>query len=194
MPYTDWAQPHAGSAEVLFTGMFDEIAGAVARTVPRGQITSGAQALAGTGQVQARLIVLPAGLPVNKLTVLSGTTAEAGGSHFWAGLTDLQSNVLFVTADQTGATYVTASTLLANNVTVPGVISQTGPYYYVVSVSAATTMPTMAGGPALAAGAAAPAPQWYGTMGTQAAPPAVGQQLAAIGGAGNGINFAGWIS
>src|SRR5579859_1758875 len=101
MPYIDQGLPHAGSAEVLFTGMFDEPAGTLARTVPRGQLTNGALALAGTGQVQARMIVLPAGLPVTNIAIMSGTTAEVAGTHFWAGLTDVQSNVLFVTADQT---------------------------------------------------------------------------------------------
>lgn len=55
MPYTDQNAPHAGSAEVLVTGMFDEYAGTVARTIPRGQVASATlAALASSGQVAVR--------------------------------------------------------------------------------------------------------------------------------------------
>ena len=40
MPYTEQL-PHAGSAEVLFTGMFDEPAGTIARTIPRRAVAVG---------------------------------------------------------------------------------------------------------------------------------------------------------
>lgn len=194
MPYVDQGLPHAGSAEVLYSGMFLEPAGTLARTVPRKSCLVATLAPQATGTVQANLIDLPAGMPVSNLAVHGGSTAEVGGSHFWIGITDLQSNVLFVTADDTTNLFGSTGTFVKKPVTIPGLIPQTGPYYVVVSISAATTMPTLAGAGNKAAGIAAQAPQLYGTMGTQAAPPGVGTALSAIGGAGNGIDFACWVS
>ena len=190
MPYTEQL-PHAGSAEVMFTGMFDEPAGTLARTVPRALLSANSVATGTTGTVNARCIPLPAGLVVTNIAVNSGTTAEVTGSHFWCGLTDLLGNVLAVTADQQGASYVAASTFLKNPVTIPYVVPQTGLYYLVVSVSAAT-MPTICGGPAVVGGVGSQAPVLAGTMGTQAAPPAVGASLGAI--TNGSFNAGFWIS
>src|SRR5579871_2379024 len=100
MPYVDQGLPHAGSAEVLFSGMFTEPAGTLARTVPRKSCLVATLAPQASGTVQASLIDLPAGLPVTNLAVLSGSTAEVGGTHFWVGITDLQSNVLACTVPE----------------------------------------------------------------------------------------------
>lgn len=194
MAYIDWTQPHAGSAEVLYTGMFDEPAGTVARTIPRTNINTASLAFNGTGIPQVRAIALPAGLVINNLAWLSGTTAEVAGTHAWAAIMDTSSNVLAVTADQTGATYVTASTFLKNPVTIPVIVQYTGLYYAVVGVSATTTMPTMAGAGNNASGMNAQTPFLYGILASQVTPPAVGQNLGAITGSGNGDNFAFWIS
>ena len=49
MPYIDNA-PHAGSAEILTTGMYDEPAGTIARTIPRTALQGAAVAGGTTGQ------------------------------------------------------------------------------------------------------------------------------------------------
>lgn len=185
--------PHSGSAEVLFTGLFDEPAGTVARTVPRSQVSQGGLSAGTTGTPNARLIPLPAGLIVSNIAVCSGSTAEVGGQHFWAALTDLLGNVLAVTADQTGGTYVTASTFLKNPVTIPYQVPQTGNYYLVVSISAGTTMPTLAGASNVAGGLVNQAPALGGTFGAQAAPPALGASLGALT-PGTPNNIAFWVS
>jgi hypothetical protein len=61
--------------------------------------------------------------------------------------------------------------------------------------SAATTAPTLAGGPALAAGNAGVAPVLCGTAGSQATPPAAGTQLNAGAVSQTGTsNFGAWLS
>lgn len=184
--------PHSGSAEVLFTGMLDEFTGTIARTVPRYLCSQSGLSSGATGVVYARLIPLPAGLVVTNIAVCSGATAEITGSHFWVGLADPLGNVLAVSADQTGSTYVTSATFLKNAVTIPYQVPQTGVYYLLLSVSA-STMPTFAGATSLAGGLTAGAPQISGTFGTQATPPAVGANLGALGG-GPPQNIAFWVS
>lgn len=195
MPYIDWTQPHAGSAEVLFTGMFDEPAGTVARTVPRTNVNTATLTFSGgTGVPTVRAIALPAGLSVNNLACLSGSTAEVAGTHFWMALMDINSNVLSVTADQTGASYVASGTFLKNAVTnAPYFIQYTGLYYIVVGCSATTTMPTLAGAGNNATGLNVQMPILYGVLGAQAAPPAIGANLGAVSNVG-GANLAAWIS
>lgn len=195
MPYIDPA-PHGGSADLLYTGMFDEAAGTVARTIPRGLV--GAATLAAlntTGQVAARAIPLPAGLVVSNIAVFSGNTAATGPTHFWVGLTDANLNVLAVSADQ-GAAAIAASTLFKLPVTVPVTIGFTGLYYVVCSASASTTAPTLSGA-TLAAGIGNGSgnPVLCGSAGTQVIPPAIGSQLNGGNVSGNGsMNFAAWIS
>lgn len=193
MPYTEQL-PHAGSAEVMFNGLFDEPAGTLARTIPRASVNVATGAFSGgTGVPNVRALPLPTGLPVTNLAWLSGSTAEVTGTHAWAALMDVNSNVLAVTADQTGGTYVATASFLKNPVTNPILVPQTGLYYFVVGVSAAT-MPTMAGAGNSSSGLNAQTPFLYGVLAAQAAPPAVGQNLGAITGGGNGANFAAWIS
>ena len=61
-------------------------------------------------------------------------------------LIDPESNVLTMTTDQTGTTYVTAKTFLKNAViNAPYVIPQTGLYYVVLSISASAKRPPMSG-------------------------------------------------
>jgi hypothetical protein len=191
MPYTEQL-PHAGSAEVLYTGLFDEPAGTLARTLPRRVIATGTvAAFTTTGQVAACGIPLPAGLIVSNITVMIGNTGVTGPTHYWAGLTDPQSNVLAVSADQ-GAGAQGGNTALKVAMLVPYQVPQTGLYYIVASSSAATTAPTAAG-VVLVGGIAGLAPVLSGIMGSQATPPAVGTQLAAIASNGS-TNFLAWIS
>lgn len=189
--------PHAGSAEVLFTGMFDEPAGTLARTMPRRLVTGGGlSGLSTTGQVAVTSLPLPAGLIVTSIMTGIGNTGATGPTHFWMALTDAQLNVLAVTADQTGATQAAGSAIKAA-VTIPYQVSQTGLYYVAVSSSASTTAPTLAGaGVAITVVISAiGAPVLCGTAGSQTTPPAIGTQLnsGTITGTGS-CNFAAWIS
>lgn len=176
-PYVE-ALRHAGSAEVLYTGLFDEPAGTLARTMPRRAIASAGLAGATTGIACACLFPgLPAGLPVTNLGIRTGNTAAVGPTNFWLALADVNLRILGVTADQlAGAIGAAAEFLLP--VTVPFLIPQTGPYYLMWSVSAATTMPTWAGGNNIG-GMPAGAPLLCGTTTTQVSPPALGAQINA---------------
>lgn len=194
MPYTDQNAPHAGSAEVLVTGMFDEFAGTVARTIPRGQAgTATLAALATSGQVAVRAIPLPAGLTVSNIQILTGSTPATGPTHFWLGLLDQNLNTLAASADQ-GSAAIAASTLFKLPMGVAYQIQYTGLYYVACSVSTSTTQPTLAGA-GIASGIAGGSPVLCGTAGTQATPPAIGAQLNSGSVSSSGtMNFAAWIS
>lgn len=190
-PYTD-SVPHAGSAEVLATGMFDELAGTIARTLPRSSVTSNTVGcLTTAGVVGFKSIVLPAGLVVTNIQLIFGGTAASGPTHFWIGLTDAQSNVLAVSADQ-GSAAQNNATPIKLPMTIPYVIQQTGLYYVAVSSTATTTAPTLTGNTP-AGGTPGQAPTWCGTGAAQSTPPAIGANLGAIT-AGTSAAFAAWIS
>ena len=139
------------------------------------------------------MIALPAGMPVKNISVLFGSTGATGPTHWWFGLTDVQLNVLAVTADQVAAA-IAANQFSTLPVTVPYLVQYTGLYYVVASVSTSTTQPTYGGG-AVYTAAAAMTPVSWGTAGTQATPPAIGAQLASgtVTAAG-GANIGAWLS
>ena len=197
MPYTDQGVPHAGSAEVLFTGMFDEPAGTLARNIPRRNCTSGGlSAWNTTGLIAVASIPLPAGLIVSNLMVAIGNTGAVTPSHFWMALTDSQLNVLAVTADQLTAAQA-AATAMKLPVTFPYQVPQTG-LYYVASSTSSATAPTGVGTAVNTSSAVVAAignPVLCGTAGSSATPPAIGSQLA--GGvitSASTANLAAWIS
>lgn len=193
MPYIDNV-PHAGSAEVLFTGMFDEFTGTIARTIPRPLVSSSSLPLFTTGgQVAVHAIPLAAGMVVSNIAILFGTTGATGPTHYWHALADIQLNILAVTADQLAAAQ-NASTFTKIPVTIPYLVPATGLYTILASSSATTTAPTIAGN-GLPAGVGAGPPILCGTAGNQATPPAIGTQLAGgvIAPAGS-ANFAAWLS
>lgn len=193
MPYVDQGLAHAGSAEILFSGMFDEPAGCLARTMPRGAITANSvSGLSSGGAVNVRSIPLPAGLVVSQLAIVFGGTAAVNPTHFWLALTDPQLNVLAVSADQLAAAQTNAA-MMKLAMTVPYVIQQTGLYYVAVSSSASTTAPTLTGNTP-AGGIPGPAPVMAGTAGSLGPPPAVGVQInSGTITAGVGSSFAAWV-
>jgi hypothetical protein len=193
MPYIDQGVSHAGSAEVLFTGMFDELTGTLARTIPRWGIGSGGLTTFNTtGQVAVRVIPLPQGLLVSNIAVMIGNTGATTPTHYWAGLCDPLLNVLAVSADQLTAAQ-TANAPLKVAMGIPYLVPQTG-LYYVACSSSASTAPT-GGGNTLITGPAPGPPILCGTAGTQATPPAVGSQLnSGTITAANASNIAIWIS
>ena len=193
MAYIDNNSPHAGSAEVLYTGLFDEPAGTVAHTLFRSDCSSVTIGPT-TGQVFAHALPLPQALVINNIAVHTGSTAASSPTHFWLAVTDQYLNVLAVTADQ-GSTAIGSATFFKLAVTVPYTVQFTGLYYVIGAISATVTMPTLAGAPAVASGLGAVAPVHTGTAGTQATPPAVGTQVNSGTITGNGaMNFGAWIS
>lgn len=197
MPYTD-SVPHAGSAEVLFTGMLDEPAGTIARTLPRWSIGTGNLAVYTTGgQVGIRFLPLPQGLVVSNITTFFGGTGATGPTHYWLGLVDQLLNVLAVSADQGAAAQAAQTAAGPLAMLTRYVIPQTGLYGIAASSSSSTTAPTAAGNGLVTgiAGSALGAPILCGTAGNQATPPAVGSQLNGGVLTGSGTeNFAAWIS
>jgi len=192
MPYVDNV-PHAGSAEVLFTGMFDEPAGTIARTIPRGLVRDAVSAFNTAGQVGGRLIPLAAGMVISNIAVAFGGTGATGPTHLWFGLADAQLNVLAVSADQ-GAAAQPASTFTQLALASRYLVPSTGLYVVLVSSAASTTAPNAAG-MSLAPGVLSPAPVLCGFAGTQATPPAIGAQLNSGALTANvNANFAAWLS
>ncbi len=171
--------------------------GTLARTIPTDLISSGALASLTTGgQVGVRAIALPAGVDVNNVTFLTGSTAASGPTHLWVALCDVNLNVLGVSADQLTAA-VPANTYTKLALGSPVGTLYTGVYYIAISASASTTAPTLAGftvGGAAAGGTGGGVTR-FGSAGTQATPPAVGAQLnsGTISGSGS-MNFAAWLS
>jgi hypothetical protein len=156
-----------------------EPAGTIARTLPRGVITSAALAAFTTGgQVAVTGITLPGGMKISTIATLTGTTAVSGQTHLWMGILDAALNVLAVTADQAAAG-LGANALLSLALATPIITTRNGLYYIAASSSASTTAPT-ATGLVLATGVPNTIgnPVLCGTAGTQAAPPSVGAQLA----------------
>lgn len=175
MPYTDNV-PHAGSAELLTTGMYQEPAGTIAVSMPRAMFSSSTLTPWNTtGQVGIRGIALPAGMVVTNIAVYIGNTGATGPTHWWFALTDPQLNVLAVTADQLSAA-VANNAFLKVPLLTPFQVQYTALYYVPASFTASTTAPTGLGGGAVG-GAMTPAPVLAGTAGTQSLPPAVGAQL-----------------
>lgn len=194
MPYVDNV-PHAGSAEVLVTGMFDEPAGTIARTMPRFLVgTNNLAAFSTGGQVAGRIIPLAAGMVISNIAICFGGTGATGPTHLWFGLADAQLNVLAVTADQ-GAAAQGASTFTKLALASSYLVPYTGVYTVLASSSSSTTAPTLCGVGLATGNIAVPAPLMCGFAGNQVTPPAIGAQLnsGALTGNGNG-NFAAWLS
>lgn len=169
-----------------------EPAGAIAASVGgRGQATFQSPALA-SGTVYEVAMPVDAGLAVCDI-VLCSVAAQAAGSHAWVGLADRNNTVLTVSADNTGAAYYTANTLVSTSV--PCIItSYTGLYYLFVCVVAGT-MPTFASAAAPVSPALSNAnPVLCGTSLTgQTAPVAVGSSLGPIAPAA-GYQLYGYLS
>jgi hypothetical protein len=168
--------------------------GAIDQTIPRAAALG--NSLAGGASGVMRLVggdlVLPAGVPINTVTVMAGGTAAAGATHCWFCLvrqSDLA--VLAKTVDDTTATPVPASTpkslSLASTFT-PG--ADTSAYIGIVVV--ATTLPTWIGANTIAVvNNIAPAAAGNSTTGLTD-PTSLGATVAAPSG-GGGIPW-GWVS
>jgi hypothetical protein len=92
---------------------------------------------------RCQLIWLQAGQVANSITLLSGTTALAGGNHQQFGLYDTNMNRLAVTNDDTSNAW-SANTAKTLSLTGAYTVTTTGSYYVVVLVDATTT-PSLTG-------------------------------------------------
>jgi hypothetical protein len=157
--------------------------GATAETNPRSQ--NGAYTAALTSQlVYMSAIPLPAGLPVNNLGTIIGSTGFSGVSHGWLALCDSTRTVRAVTADQTSS-FGSANTALQLAVATPYTIPSNGQYYLAVCVTASGmgTLPLPA---SALTGSVGTAPALAGTSSSsQTTPPAIGTQLATLSAAGS---------
>lgn len=123
-------------------------------------------------------IPMPAGITLNKMTMVTTTTVEAGGTHGWYALTDNTGKVVAVTADQTGATVWSPSgSPITLPFTAPYTTTYRGLYFIWVCVTASTS-PTLQGLSVLGQAASlAPALGGNGAI-SQFTPPALGATLA----------------
>ena len=78
-------------------------AAAISETQPRSAVTAATAALTSGTLRLAAGCVIPGGVPVSQITVISGTTALSGGANQWFALLDHARNKLAVTADDTTA-------------------------------------------------------------------------------------------
>lgn len=145
--------------------------GGLAETFPRLLATNN-QAQSST-TTKCQLITLPKGLLVSNIHLITGTTAESGGTHGWVALLDTSFTVLAVSADQTGNTWGSANTDTPVAVGTPYLVPSSGAYYIAESITA-TGMPSFAcgPGPTLTTAWAVP-PVISCTRGVQSTPPPV---------------------
>lgn len=149
--------------------------GGLAETFPRVlAIASQAQT---SGTTKCQPIGLLAGTVVTNIHTITSGTAEATPSNGWVALTDVNFNVLAVSAAQTGNTWGNANTDTPVALTSPYTVLTTACYYVCMSVSA-TTMPNFCSGSVPSTlGAWQVLPGSSLTRGTQVAPPSVSTVL-----------------
>lgn len=122
-------------------------------TISRRDIAASITMTSGTLYMMG--IGLPKGVTLNNIYVAFGT-AESGGTHAWAALFNSSRVMLARSADNTGATFITANTVktfpiaqLAGGAGTSFTTTYDGEHYIGVMVTASTTMPTLRGVTAL---------------------------------------------
>lgn len=159
-------------------------------TIGRQYCTQASIGITNSGTLYIRAIVLPAGIPINNITMMVGSTGKTGGTHGWYVLMDNTRHVLAVSADQTDASTTWGSTNTEQTLAVLGsgsatyYTTYTGVYYIGVCVTNSSgTQPNFVGGPNFQTNMAGQAPTLGGTSSTgQSTPPSVGTQMAAFSG------------
>lgn len=116
-------------------------AAAISETQPRSAVTAATAALTSGTLRLAAGCVIPGGVTVSSITVISGTTALSGGSNQWFVLLDHSRNKLAITGDDTSAAWAAgaAKTLALASPYTPG--DDIG--VYVGVMVKATTPPTL---------------------------------------------------
>lgn len=150
-------------------------AGALAETFPR--INAQSNDLFSSGSSVIGAIPLPAGIKVSNITVVTGNTAETGGSHGWVALTDSTGKVLAASADQ-GATWLSpGNSFITTALATPYTVTAAGVYYIVLGLTATGPPQLLVFSGGGVAGAIEQAPVLGGNAGASAGPPAAGTTL-----------------
>lgn len=155
--------------------------GATAQTCPLWAVTASVTPASGTIILTA--IELLNGTPINNISFFQSATVEAGGTHGWYVLTDLNRVVKAVSADQTGATFWgTANTPVSLSVAGSAYTATYTGKFYIGLCIVATTMPNFATSASILANfLPGIGGQLCGTSNTgQTTPPALGTTLNAI--------------
>lgn len=171
-----------------------EPAGTVASSVDGRMSATSTTAALTSGTVYVNALPIDAGAIIRNISLFP-TTAEATGTHAWAGIANSAGTVLAVSADNTGAAYFgPVATAVATPLAAPLVAPYSGLYYAFVCV-VATTTPVFAAAPALThANIPGIAPVLCGsTLTGQTTPVAVGSALGAITGIA-GMQFYTWMT
>jgi len=156
--------------------------GATAETFPRTDCAASYPSALVSQTVYYTAIILPAGLPVNNLTMLVGNVAAAATpTHGWYALLDSSRVVRAVSADQTSAW---ASTFSQVPLSVSGSAYTTtyaGLYYMCVCITSAAAMPVLLIANPVVGNPGSYAPVLCGTGSTTSTtPPATGTTMTAI--------------
>jgi hypothetical protein len=148
-----------------------------------------------SGTAYARAIMIPNFTVMTTLSYVS-IGAETGGTHCWAALLDSQRVVRAVSADNTGATFLSGSgAAIPFTITSGGTYttSYDGLYYAVICAAFSGTAPTLAS-QSLSTGIATISPAFCGTSTTGlSTPPSLGTQFNAVSGSGT-FNLYAWTS
>lgn len=116
-------------------------AGAIAETYPRRMAAAAAALTVTSGTLYLFGVYLPA-CTVTSITFVSGTTAEASGTHLWYALYNQNLSFIAQTTDNTAAAALGASTALTQSLTATQSIN--AGIYYLGFQCTATTPPSLA--------------------------------------------------
>lgn len=109
-----------------------------------GQGSANTRALGGTtGTVYMIPVWLPAGLLINHIVWLSGTTAATTPTHWWVGIADHAGTQQAHSADQT-TTAIPANSVISTGLSAQYQTVRSGIYFILISITA-TTNPTAVG-------------------------------------------------
>lgn len=113
--------------------------GSIAETFPR-RFVQGAQFQPATGTMILSALYVPAGKLITNVTFVSGSTAEASGTHLWFALYDLNLNLLQQTPDDVVAGSFGANTAKTKALNATVTTTYSG-LYYAAFMCAGTTIP-----------------------------------------------------
>ena len=156
--------------------------GATAQTLDR-QLPQGYLSSLTSGTVYASAISLPAGLPVNNLTLQVGNAAFTSVTHGWYALLDSGLVVRAVSADQSGGNWGSTFTPVTLSVSASAYTTTYQGLYYIAFCATFSGSGAFPGLSAPVGGLMALAPVLASTSSTgQTTPPSTGTTLAALSG------------
>jgi hypothetical protein len=161
--------------EQAFQSLLTAPTGALSETYPRALI-GGSNQSSVTANAFFTAIGLPKGVTVANITLITGTSAESGGTHAWVALTDSAFKVLAVSSDQTGTTYFSPTNTAVTTALGSSYLTTAAGVYYVVQCVVATGAPNFAGTTVGPSGNVTPNQSLV--LAGQSTPPAVNATLA----------------